>query len=277
MLKRMLLLLIMLSLGLAATPRNSVILVGFPSALEEETDTQFDLLGSSTGPSWAKDSDSYPAKGSGYTLWDIKGKLSTKGMGSAQASQPTPCQHRYTVNVQPPLHRQGWLVASNAPWNLRPRPVTSVPPNNPTHLAAIRTHLEKAGLTNPSVDLLSVTRTDLDGDKLDEIILVAANSIRNSDLFPVPHGNQGTYGLILVRKLVGGVVKTFVLGEDMFVTEDHQRLPVFFDLVNVLDLNGDGVLEVILFQANANGYKISAFEWTGSRFLPRLATGCGLP
>jgi hypothetical protein len=76
-------------------------------------------------------------------------------------------------------------------------------------------------------------------------------------------------------KLVGGVVKTFVLGEDIFVDQDHQRLPVFFDLVGVFDLNGDGKLEVVVFQANASGYKIVAYEWTRQQFLPRLSTGCG--
>ena len=86
--------------------------------------------------------------------------------------------------MQPALHRKGWLVASNAPWNLRPRAVAEAPPDHPAYLEAIRAHLQRAGLDNPSVELLRATRADLDGDKLDEVILVAANSIRNSDLFP---------------------------------------------------------------------------------------------
>ena len=77
-----------------------------------------------------------------------------------------------------------------------------------------------------------------------------------------------------MRKLVAGAVKTFVLGEDIFTTQDDKRLPVFYDLVNVLDLNGDGKLEIVMFQANANGYKISVWEWTGQGFAQRLSTGC---
>ena len=268
--------LLVFGLGMAAAPKTYFVLIGFPSLLEE-TNTDFNLLGGSSNSAWIRDANSFPVKSGLYGLWDLKGKLSTTSTGGARFPQPAPCQHRYSVNVQPALHRQGWLVASNASWNLRPRPVTSVVPNNPAHLAAIRVHLEKAGLSNPSLDLLSVTRADLDGDKLDEVILVAANSIRNSDLFPVPHGDQGTYGLMLVRKLVAGTVKTFILGEDIFVQEDHQRLPVFFDLVNVLDLNGDGKMELVMFQANAKGYKISALEWTGQMFVQRLSTGCGIP
>jgi hypothetical protein len=81
---------------------------------------------------------------------------------------------------------------------------------------------------------------------------------------------------MLVRKLVGGTVKTFVLGQDLFTQQDDRRRPLFFDLVNVLDLNGDGKLEVIIFRANNTGYTITAFEWTGHQFAPRLTTGCGL-
>ncbi|MDX2007947.1 MAG: hypothetical protein SFU83_22120 [Meiothermus sp.] len=276
MLKRVCLSLLVFGFGVANAPQNRLILVGFPSLLEE-TDTRFDLLGGSTRPAWVSDTNSFADQGVRYQLWGLAGKLKTSGTGSERAAQAAPCQRHYSVNVQPALHRKGWLVASSAPWNLRPRPVVVVPLNNPAHLEAIRMHLESAGLSLPSVELLSATRADLDGDKLDEVILVAANSIRNSNLFPVPHGDQGTYGLMLVRKLVGGTVKTFVLGQDIFTQQDDQRLPLFFDLVNVLDLNGDGRLEIVMFQANTKGYKISALEWTGSGFVPRLTTSCGLP
>jgi hypothetical protein len=158
MLKQVCLSLLVFGFGIANAPQNHTILVGFPSLLEE-IDTRFDLLGGSTQLAWIPDKNTAPATNTRYNLWNLKGKLSTIGSGSARAAQPTPCQRRYSVNVQPALHREGWLVASSAPWNLRPRSVTAIPPNNPTYLEAIRKHLENAGRPGPTSMATSWTKS----------------------------------------------------------------------------------------------------------------------
>jgi hypothetical protein len=78
-------------------------------------------------------------------------------------------------------------------------------------------------------------------------------------------------------------VQTVVLGENVHLkatTDDDidkgtYTLPDVWDLVNVLDLNGDGKLEVILFNAIYEDYGVFALEWTGKKFEPRLVSGCG--
>jgi hypothetical protein len=274
--KRFLALLLMCSLGWAAAPDDTVILVGFPSLLED-FDTQFDLLGSVKGQHWIRDTQTVPNRDAKYVLWDLQGKQTTPGIGQVRAKQPEPCQQRFSVNVQPALHREQWLVATTTATNLRPRAVKAISTDNSTYQAIVRDHLKRAGVAQPNVNLIRITQADLDNDQHDEVILVAANGIRNSNLFPIPHGEPGDYGLVLVRKIVNGTVKTVVLAEDVFATQDDKRLPMFFDLVNVLDLNGDGKLEVVLFRANHDGYKTSVLEWNGARFIERLTTGCGLP
>ena len=87
-----------------------------------------------------------------------------------------------------------------------------------------------------------------------------------------------------MRKLVAGKVQTFKLGADVILKatteaqleQGNQNNPDSFELVNVLDLNGDGKMEVVIFNAIYEDSAVSAMEWNGKKFVQRLVSGCGV-
>ncbi len=270
------------TMNTVAAPGVGVFLVGSPT---DETDParlkSFELLGGASAGKWLKH-DTLPVSPSSYTLWNLVGKAGVV-QGGKKVSFEEPCPDTYSVDVNPAPSRQDWWVAVAAPWNPRPRAVTVLPNSNAAYQAVVRDFLRTKGLKNPKVKLDRVVRTDLDGDKQDEVIIAATNFKEGSSLFPPAGGSSGDYGLLLVRKLVNGKLKTFELGADVFlkpVTEEEivqgkQNNPDTFALVNVLDLNGDGKMEIIMFNAIYEDYGVFVLDWDGKAFQQRLVTGCG--
>ena len=89
--------------------------------------------------------------------------------------------------------------------------------------------------------------------------------------------------MLLVRKIIAGKVQTISLGEEFHlktttqadIDNGNQNNPDIWELVNVLDLNGDGKLEVIYFNGIYEDYGVFAVEWNGKKFEQRLVSGCG--
>jgi hypothetical protein len=280
--KKLLPLLAVLVLGAAAAPSSAVFLVGFPKQPFESVEVvDFEVLGG-YDQTWQTGQKASVPNGTRYSLWGLSGKLSATSVGSAKESYGVPCEETFGVNMKPDLSRKNWVIASNATWNLRPRVVAMLPNNNAFYGAVVSDYLKTKGIKTPQVNITALVRTDLDGDKQDEIIIAASRGQRNG-LFPTIRAGLNDYSVLLVRKIMDGKVQTIVLGEDVQLktTTDEDinngtySLPDVWDLVNVLDLNGDGKLEVIFFNAIYEDYGVFALEWTGKKFEQRLVSGCG--
>jgi hypothetical protein len=280
--KKLLPLLAVLALGAAAAPASGVFLVGFPKQEFETVEVvNFEVLGG-FDQTWQTGQKASVPNGTRYSLWGLSGKLSATSVGSAKESYGVPCEETFGVNMKPDPNRKNWVIASNATWNLRPRVVAMLPNNNAFYSQVVSDYLKTKGIKTPQVNITALVRTDLDGDKQDEIIIAASRGQRNG-LFPTIRAGLNDYSVLLVRKIMDGKVQTIVLGEDVQLktTTDEDinngtySLPDVWDLVNVLDLNGDGKLEVIFFNAIYEDYGVFALEWTGKKFEQRLVSGCG--
>jgi hypothetical protein len=280
--KKFLPLLAVLALGVAAAPASGVFLVGFPKQEFESVEVvDFEVLGG-FDQTWQTGQKASVPNGTRYNLWSLSGKLSATSVGSAKESYGAPCEETFGVKMKPDQSRKNWVIASNATWNLRPRVVAILPNNNAFYSQVVSDYLKTKGIKTPQVNITALVRTDLDGDKQDEIIIAASRGQRNG-LFPTIRAGLNDYSVLLVRKIIDGKVQTIALGEDVQLktTTDEDinngtySLPDVWDLVNVLDLNGDGKLEVIFFNAIYEDYGVFALEWTGKKFEQRLVSGCG--
>lgn len=279
--KKLLPLLAVLSLGVAAAPNNATFLVGYPPISSENV---FEVLGGVSGSTWLDGKKAVATAGMKYnSLWTIGGKTISTSVGTAKESYGVPCEETFGVKLKPVPAIKNWVIATNATWNLRPRAVTVLPNDSGTYRAVVFEYLEKLGLKNPEVKITSLIKTDLDNDKQDEIIIAATRGYR-SGLFPSARGEKGDYSLLLVRKIVAGKVQTISLGQEIHLktTTDAdieagmQNNPDVWDLVNVLDLNGDGKLEVLYFEAIYEDSATFAVQWDGKKFVQRLVSGCGV-
>ncbi len=279
--KKLLPLLLVMGMGVAAAPSGAVFLIGFPSN-EPGDSTDFEVLGGFQNQKWQSSKSAEVKDKDVYALWSLAGKTKATAVGETKKSYEEPCPDTYSVKLLPLPKRISWLVATNASWNLHPRAVTRLPNSNATYQKVVKDFLEQAGLKNPVIKISTIIKTDLDNDKQDEII-VAATNVNRVTYFPDSAARAGDYSVLLVRKVIAGKVQTLVLGQEVHlkgtteadVTAGTQNNPDVWDVVNVLDLNGDGKLEILFFNAIYEDYAVSAVEWNGQKFVERLISGCG--
>jgi hypothetical protein len=272
-----------LASSVAAAPGAGTFLVGLPMTADSAgSPAEFELLGGYGASRWQQGDKLPVSAGTRYTLWNLAGSAGSV-QGTGKTSYGVPCEETYGVSVNPVPTRADWWVAVNATWNPRPRAVTVLPNSSAPYVAVVREFLQAKGLKTPKVSIDRVVRTDFDGDGKDEVIVAATNYKERNGMFPSSRGAAGDYGLLLVRKVVAGKVQTIVLGADVFlkattdaeVEQGTMNLPDTYGLVNVLDLNGDGKMEIVMMGAFYEGYGISVMEWDGKGFKERLNSGCG--
>ncbi|WP_189010778.1 hypothetical protein [Deinococcus malanensis] len=190
----------------------------------------------------------------------------------------------YAVRLTPGLASGPFRLLVPGTVKGHPRPVVSVPTNNPTYREIVRAELTRRGLTGAKVNVLGVTRTDLDGNGTQEVILEAAHFAGRQGLDPPPVGMPGDYSLLLLRQVMNGRVVTTVLGEHLaprtpWDPGSDQPMPMatLYRLAGIADLNGDGRMEVVTFGAYYEGYALDVNEWrSGSGLKSRLQGGCGV-
>ncbi len=276
------LLLIVVS-SVAAAPSAGTVLVGYPTdATDADTLRLFELLGGTSGAGWIA-GDKLKVSPASYTLYNLAGKAGVL-RGGGKSSYGVPCEQTYGVDVNPVPQRKDWWIGLSGAWNARPRAVTVLPNSSAVYQDVVRDLLMKKGLKNPIVKLERVVRVDLDGDKSDEIIIVANHFAAAQGRFPPASGQAGDYGLLIVRKVIAGKLQTIELGMDVIlkattpaeIEQGTINNPDSYDLVNVLDLNGDGKMEVLTFNAIYEDSAVSAWDWDGKQFKARLVSGCGV-
>jgi hypothetical protein len=210
----------------------------------------------------------------------------TSSTGNAKAGKPeslgVPCEETFAVAVKPNRKSKAFEIGVTATWNPRPRAITVLPNNSLSYVKIASEFLSKKGLKNTLVKLTSVIKTDFDNDKSDEVFVVGRyfQASSGGDYFPPAGGKKGDYSFILMRKIMAGQVQTISLGDDVILKDieveaDNRHLPELYDIAGLLDLNGDGKLEMVAYGAYYEGYNFEIKEWDGKKFVSKASSGCG--
>jgi hypothetical protein len=159
-------------------------------------------------------------------------------------------------------------VAISAPWETQPHLFEAVTPDA-THRSHARDLLASRGLVVANPVIKQVFRTDLEGDGVNEVLIVAEDI--QGGYFP----NEGDYSLAFLRKVVGGSVETAILGES--VMTDDSSFPTAFSIGAVADLSGDGKMEIVVSAAYYEGLGVEVWEYLDDDIgpTPVLSVGCG--
>lgn len=201
--------------------------------------------------------------------------------GGLATSLGAPCEDTFEVPV-PSLPR-GLAVLTPAALNAQPRPVTELPTRNATYERLVRDELIRRGVAAPQVTLTRLTRTDLDGNGTQEVIIEARRFRGASGDFPPPTGQPGDYSLLLLRHVTAGRAVTTVLGAHVAPrtpwnpeSSDPMPMATQYRLAGVADLNGDGRMELVLHDTYYEGAGFTVQEWTPAGLRPTpLESGCG--
>jgi hypothetical protein len=155
-------------------------------------------------------------------------------------------------------------VAISAGWDLTPHHVGAGEAHPDLETMAIDL-LAEQGFETDSVEIVQTVDANLDGGEFIETIVV----VEETEL-----GNEGSdvYSLVF---LVGSDSEPMVI-EASVIPPGETGFPASLRVGAVADLNGDGLMEVVLDGVAWENWWVAVHEKTDDGFVERIGAGCGI-
>jgi hypothetical protein len=233
------------------------------------------LFGGSANGKWVKAKQAAKSM-KGSTSFRVFGL--TQEVGKATGGKPKPakdeaCADMLTVSLSPEP-KEG-MMALSAPWNALPRKPQIADPTQQVYVDAVREFLESRRVSDPKVKITRILRVDLEGDGEEEVLINATNYFTEDGDVPLDTAAPGSYSIVLLRRVVAGKVQTEFVAGELYV-KDESSASNLFEIPGVLDLNGDGKLEVIVHSHYYEGSETTIYDCSGGKCKAVLTAGCGL-
>ena len=231
------------------------------------------LIGGRAGGKWL---DSQQAArrlkgGEVFRLFSFSDEIG-RARGGKPKSADEPCPNTQVVELS--LKTDDAVVAIAAPWNPMPRTPRDAATTQPVYIQAVREFLTRKGLPRADVKITRIVRVDLDGDGEDEV-LISATNYGGSDKTPSANAPDGSYSFVLLRRVVGGKVNTQIVDGEFYAKGTQFGAPNAYRIVAVLDLDGNGKMEVLVRSDYYEGGAISVYAFDGPKPKSVLTVGCG--
>jgi hypothetical protein len=127
--------------------------------------------------------------------------------------------------------------------------------------AAVAEALKQHGMPGAKVNITRIVQVDLDGDGADEVLISATSPHLAKDFGEASVNLQkGDYSFVMLRKAKGKRVATSLLRGNFFPSPQKDVTANLYEIAGVLDLNGDGVMEVVVSSRYYEGGGASVFE-----------------
>jgi hypothetical protein len=233
------------------------------------------LLGSADNGTWRDAAATAPLLGGGET-YQLYGPTSpiTSTTGEAPTySEAGPCTGTYWVFF-PESPGDQPFVALSAEAEPLPREAQAQDTTEDVYQEAITEILRQQGITEPEVIMTQIFRVDLEGDSTEEVLLSATRYAEPS----LPTVSRGDYSLVLLRQTTdeqAGDVETSLIEAQSYPQAEEFAAPDTFRIAGILDLNGDGVLEVVVESRYYEGGSVVIYQLDNGELRPALSCGCG--
>jgi hypothetical protein len=163
-------------------------------------------------------------------------------------------------------------IGLDASWNALPRIPNEISSNIESYRDLVQNMLKKNGIKNPEIEISNIYQIDLNGDGGNEI-LILANHYKNG-LYR-EGVSEGDYSLFLLRKLKGDDVVMLPLYE-RYITNDYPNARAAeIELYGLLDLNGDGVMEILAGEKMSKAYRYHIYDYRLDEKAEVLSLFCG--
>jgi hypothetical protein len=162
-------------------------------------------------------------------------------------------------------------VALHAAAEALPREARAQDTTQEVYREAVAEILRQQGISEPEVNITQLFRVDLEGDGVEEVLLSATRYTETD----YPSVSRGDYSLVLLRQLVAGQVETSMIEAQSYPQAQEFLAPDTFRITGILDLNGDGVLELVIESRYYEGGSVVVYELANGAFRPTLSCGCG--
>ncbi|HEU4771652.1 MAG TPA: hypothetical protein VFS68_05800 [Candidatus Udaeobacter sp.] len=201
----------------------------------------------------------------------------TKQVGQITAAKPTsveePCPDTLMVSLSP--KPKDGVIGLDAPWNALPRKPVIADTTQPVYVEAVREFLKASGITDPKVRITRILRVDLEGDGEHEVLINATNYFNPHDEAPIEAPKRGSYSIVMLRRVLAGKVQTQLVAGELYSKSDASNAPNIYKIYAVLDLNGDGKLEVIVHSFYYEGSETTIYRCEPDKIEAVLSAACG--
>ncbi|MGB9475995.1 MAG: FG-GAP repeat protein [Candidatus Udaeobacter sp.] len=239
------------------------------------------LFGATADGKWIKSEEAAKAI-SGKRTYEIYGL--TQSLGQARGGKPKPaeeevCSDVLTVSFSP--KPENGVIALAAPWNALPRKPRVMDTIQQVYVEAVRDFLKTKGIEEPKVKIDNIIRVDLDGDGEDEVLISTTNYKEEGMPMRSP---AGSYSMVLLRRIVSGKVETQLV-EGEFYPKAYQNgphddasfnAPNAYKIIAVLDLDGDGKMEVVVTSQYYEGGTTTIYRCDPKKVKELLSVTCGV-
>jgi hypothetical protein len=238
------------------------------------------LFGATADGKWIKADEAAKSIGdeATYRIYGL-----TQSLGEAKGGKPKPseedvCSDVLTVSLSPKPDKGA--IALAAPWNALPRKPRVSDTTQQVYVEAVRDFLKTKGIEQPKVKIENILRIDLDGDGEEEVLISATNYFSKKDRVPM-RSPAGSYSMVLLRRVVAGKVETqLVQGEfypKAYVSSDSSfNAPNAYSVIAVLDLDGDGKMEVVVASNYYEGAETTIYRCDPKKVEALLSVACGV-
>jgi hypothetical protein len=201
----------------------------------------------------------------------------TQEVGKATGAKPKSVKAEACsdlLEVSLPSTPKGGEIALSAPWNALPRKPRVADPTEQVYVDAVRDFLKDRSVSDPKVKITRVLRVDLEGDGEEEVLINATNYFTKDNDVSSDTPPPGSHSIVLLRRMVAGKVETEFVAGQVFPKDDDT--PNVYEVPAVLDLNGDGKLEVIVHSRYYEGAATTIYDCSGGKCKDVLSVFCGL-
>jgi len=162
------------------------------------------------------------------------------------------------------------MVAVLDGWDIVKRDVTELPAKNQFYQQVLIDWLTAEGVSSPEIGSLQIFRVDLEGDGADEIFISATRLDASQHTT-----TAGDYSVVLMRKVVGDDAVTIPLVADIYSSRELEiTFPRTYSLSNFIDLNQDGILEVVVGIEKWEGFGAIIYQVNGQDVAQTLRAEC---
>jgi hypothetical protein len=214
--------------------------------------------------------------GERYRLYTL-----TKALGETVGANPNsgdePCNGSKEVAFSP-KPEDG--IAVGGQWNALPRVPRALSTKDPAYRQVVASILRRHGFVRPKINITQILRIDLDGDGIEEALVSATHLAEGLSVAGGPmavHAKPGDYTLVFLRKIVKGRPRDIILVEAYYPRANSEPWtpPEQHSVAAVLDLNGDGKMEIIVHGMYYEGSWSSVFRLDGNKVENVFGCGCG--
>jgi hypothetical protein len=233
------------------------------------------LLGASQGGTWLSWKKTYRLLKGGEN-YQFYASRSTAGQTTGKKPELAPASGDAYLIALPNLIKANTplIGLKGATWNPQPRVPTEFNAQSATYLTAVEAFLKKKGLKNPKMTIAALWQVDLEGDGVEEVLIDVLSPGFDKAVAQDRPLKAGDFSMVLLRRVVNGKPQMQTLQGEMY-KKATGGTPNRYSLSHVLDLNGDGTMEIIVEWGYYEGGGADVFQQVNGQFKRVLAASDG--